>query len=442
METAEVNNSQAATFKSSLAGAAFISSRGEVYRLFQGVDDPTLGNDFLLNECDLYEFDRNKIHDQNEINSIDNESNFESDFNSKIEPVANTDLQTENIAKSESCHLQIDDLSEQFSRQLFEEPKFRVVKGDCESAVAELLALEVPKPIINVPENIPPQDVTLDEKIRRSRGVTGICRNFQATTQDKIIGNINVAPNNVAPNNIANSNFSVTKNTSTKKTPVATNPISDRSSRAKSKIILPFRPSRDNTAFKIDEILRDNLIPILDSIPDFFNTEPKTIRFVPNSTVTQIEVDEIKNSPITDAENDNKIADEVVDQNIVTINDAKNIDSNIDSNIDNIDENILPFPVDGRVGDVSDIDIDVDVNLSSSCLKIHEADHVSETSRNICFETKPIVHVGGMSERELFDYKLPERIELLIGKAGEWVLDLGDRFIDFLRAGKRVISVN
>jgi hypothetical protein len=265
MGAAEVNKPQTATLKTSLAGAAFISSRGEVYRLFPNVDDLDLGNDFSLDEFNSFEFDQDKTHDQFEVerDQIDNETEShavsDSEFQNEVgsEFVADTDCEV---------------LGQ----------RFRVVGRGYGDAIAELLALEVPKPIINVPANIPPQEVSLEEKFRRIRAVTGVCGKFQPTTQDKIIGNTNP----------------VAKNQSAKpltQTPIAADHANlDKSNEATlkfpkqleykgqnipepvraSKIELLFNPFRNNTAIEIDEIIHGNLVPIVDAVPDFFVQKP------------------------------------------------------------------------------------------------------------------------------------------------------------------------
>jgi hypothetical protein len=487
-----VNNYQATTFKSSLAGAAFISSRGEVYRLFQDADDPTLGNDFLLSEIEANEFELREIYDENKLTQPENNSEvddvIEPEFESENESKIESENESENVVESDNIFCnenyeragnssdQIldqlfnqsmqddgfeigtlvesgkvaempDKLSENFTDNLADkltgselaertnsERRFRIIRNDCESAVAELLALETPKPIINVPEHIPPQDIPFDEKIRRSRAVTGICGKYQPTVQEKIIGKTEAGFDNVIK-----LRFSVTKNPPPKssvsncpavsQTRPQTKPTSDR---ARSEIKLSFCPVRDKTVFELDKIVRGNLAPVLDSAPEFFNSVPATIPFVRNQKIDR--KNQNKNCPnlkIANSEDNDRESE----QNIVTINNdncigndnnkcnekyntgennrknenkKENNNENGNSNIDDNDNDevgrILRFPV-----VVSGVGVRSDVKLFRRCLS---------------------------------GYEFPDEISTFIVKASERVYDLGDRFIDFMRAGKQTISVN
>ncbi|MDR2643258.1 MAG: hypothetical protein LBC74_10735 [Planctomycetaceae bacterium] len=475
MVVAEVNNYREKTFKATLVGAAFISSRGEVYRLFQDADDPTLGNDFILNEIEQNELNSYKIHDQHELTEIENESEskygiqpqFESATALKI--VSDIEIETgteiDNIFCNEN-YKQADDLPNQFSDQLFSQLKqdyglefeelaennndtepscklaeskehmnserqFRIIRNDCESAVAELLALEVPKPIINVPEHIPPQDISFDEKIRRLRGVTGICGKFQPTIQEKIIGNTDTG----SDNNFK-SRFSVSKNQPSQLSVPncskvfrfcpQTKPVAVCE---KLEIKLSFQPCRDNTVSELNEIMRGNLVPILDSTPEIFNSVPTTISF--NQKTEKDHTDKFNkqhNFKIVNTENN---VDEI-DRNIVTINnDGNEVDK------------ILPFQVSSCVQESDCVDVDVSVNdveVGSAEVGSAEVGSVEVGSVEV-----GSVEVGSdviSFQRKLYGYELPDRIKTLLGKANEQVADLGDRFIDFINAGKRIVSVN
>jgi Mrp family chromosome partitioning ATPase len=482
-----VNNYQSLTFKSSLAGAAFISSRGEVYRLFQEGDDPTLGNDdFILNEFDAADqFDSNDsepadVTIADKSTSIDSdvktESKVESAIQSKIESDNNNrdnnfkdnyDSQADNLSDQVSDKLQLfdplkrrggDNLDITYDENEIDEIKensdtlsdavtcadsirrFRVIRDDCETAVAELLALEVPKAIINVPEHVPPQEIPFDEQIRRIRGVTGICGKFQPTIHEKIIGNIDVSNDNILKSDIF-----VTKNQSAAAKVVSYSKETAKNQKIKSSAVgyakpeskdlkLSFSPLRDKTAMEISEIIRVNKIPILDFTPDFFNSTPKTIPFTPNQKIIRNENSD--DEKITSSENVNSESS----RNIVTKNNnaannnaADNIDNdnNDNDNDCNIDDNILPFPRSGIAG------------IAAKICGLDESAKLTESAENTDVSNNDKIKFGRLLlRRKLNGYELPNRIENLICKADEQISDLGDRFIDFSNAGQRVIGIN
>jgi hypothetical protein len=421
-----VNNNQATTFKSSLANAAFISSHGQAYRLFHDTDDPALGNDFVLNDFEFQDLEFNKTRVQNEFSQIDNYSEVEVAVESDVEMLnvvgAENIFCNENYQQTEELHDQFSDQpihnnesdivtvvdnaggfggSEDLGRQ------FNVLNGDdCELMIAELLALEVPKPIINVPENIPPQELPFDEKIKRLRGVAGICGKFQPTIHEKILSNIDSISENIAKLRFFVSKKPKSKLSATNDSTIhkihqhqQNTPITER---LKSENKLSFCPIHDETAVEIDRIIRsDVVVPILDSVPDFFNFVPSTIRFAPNQKKIDraIQNDDYDNFKIVHFENDEEIDeenDEEADENIVTIihNDFRN---NYSISDDDICEGEVD--VDGKVDEV-------------------------------------------LFRRRLSGYELPDEITRLISRASVQVSDLGERFIDLLGVGKRVISVN
>jgi Mrp family chromosome partitioning ATPase len=443
-----VNNYQATTFKTSLAGAAFVSSRGEVYRLFQEDDDPTLGNDFLINDLEQNEFEQNDLeqndleqnefekqnsHNENKQIQINNKSDseFNNQFsnesqpnltyieNKKIDNKINdttTKIEQIEITANNPHDESIDELIV-IGNNISSERRFRIVTNNCESAVAELLALEAPKPIINVPKHIPPQEVSFDEKIRRVRGVIGICGKFQPTIPEKIL-----SETNKDKDNICKLGFSVTKNplflpaSSVKKNHLNKSIIDcGKSSGFKSESKLSFQLCQDNTANEVNEIIRKNKIPVLDCTPDFFNTIPKTIPFIQKQKSNKTTNNQTENYDNIETAS-YKITDENNSRNNVTINNKTELKSD---NEENISAKILQFPASGNVNSV----VSAEVNSADAAPVYVESDVV-------------------LMRRTIIDYEIPTRIDELIGKASGQVADLGDRFIDFINAGKRVIGLN
>jgi hypothetical protein len=536
-----VNNNQATTFKTSLAGAAFISSKGKVYRLFQDDDDPTLGNDFLLDDFETDEFDPKKSYAKNEItqNNINKKINAESKFESKLEtklesklePKFESKLEIEfapeikvnnvNRPNNKKLKIQVEDSPNQFADQLFNQlmrsnksdinaceiktsdvdeiessglgfedeiysdssRRFRVISGDCESAVAELLALETPKPIINVPQNIPPQNLPFDEKIRRIRAVTGICTKFQPTVQEKIISNIDTIANkifksklSVAKNNspILNAESSQVNQKTFRQNKPAANCAKKNCDKTEIKLS-SFRPLRNNTASDIVKIVLATKIPILDSEPDFFNTTPKTIPFKPNQKYNNAEKQIKKNNK--NHEKQNKKPDRIIvtnnhetnfnNDNIENVDNNNNINSaeninNIDNinsaeNIHNIDgvENV--GEVDGveninSVDNVDNVDNFDGIGVTDGVVNTEYIDNIipfpvssCECNINFDFVSGDIDAIDSgviLLRRELCGYEFPVWVDDYMGKVCGQVSDLGDRFIDFFNLGKRIIGVN
>jgi Mrp family chromosome partitioning ATPase len=521
-----VNNFQSPTFKKSLANAAFISSRGEVYRLFREGDDPTLGGDFILDEFESNELESNIPFDSNISDAIDGEFENEMESESKIESVTKLDFQSgdnncvNNYNHRENYDSQVNNLFDRSEQlQIFDPLKqrgesnlefsyeereisemkeinsnssssadeyietigslsgvksgvdssgrFRVVNSDCESAVAELLAMEVPKPIINVPEHIPPQEITFDEKIKRIRGVTGICGKFQPTITEKIISNVNAVNDNVVKPRIfvSKNQLSSEEVLSYSKTVANGREVSSsvfNCAKSESKEIkLSFRPLRDKTAMDISEFVRGNKIPILDSTPDFCNSTPKTIPFTPNQKSNPSEISNgdaeasrnivTKNNIDTTSANDNNNAEVNAEVN-TDVN--SNVNSNDNSN-DNVEENVDDNVANNAVENINDnnnscdkdcgnnFDDDIDDKIlpfpTASVVKavncVFDCVEVSDDEDKIKFEKLFL-------RRGLIGYEFPNRIENLIFKASEQIADLGDRFIDFMNAGKRVIGIN
>ncbi|MDR1924608.1 MAG: hypothetical protein LBQ66_09540 [Planctomycetaceae bacterium] len=503
-----MDSNSVSTFRKSLSNAAFISSSGEVYRLFPDLnadelidDEPDNTEEFNLAAADTTDnYFLSNDHSSLTNNNFSLPSNNQATDSQFILPSSDADISTFNhqvdrvgfgfevdgeLAGAVSGGQHNDQHNDPHNDQ-HNDPQFRHsldyklrvtesggVGDDCDLVVSQLLAIEAPTPIIHVPNDLPEPDMPLDERIRRSRCVIGICKNYQQTVQEKIIsGQQTTAAENIT---------------------IPTKPKTPLLNFPQQKIHYPqnIRSQKIPLAMLMEN--STSLVPVLDKTPAFLNKEqpnkeqlnkeslnkePEIIPFQPAPKETNKNKQPTTDSPIIafpilHNENHDKNKPKQIEQN-----DATKITDNLnDNNTQICPSEIYNEPkiteqkneeskiVESKIAEPKIVESKIaEPKIAES--KIAESKHAKLTSEELLKEESIISEsrsgerielvsggvgfgvVGGYGDgffgvrRELCGYEFPQRVLDLFELARDHVSFIGDQFIRLRDSGKRVISVN